>query len=93
LLRYTGQPLAFSVRLIPEIGEEHEEDGAVHPDEVDDDWVLVVTTGQEVVLGDVQRDQDKLDLGPKGMGQRTQGERTGEQGDRTQWGGLGSKVR
>lgn len=83
LLKYTGQPLAFSVRLIPEIGEEHEEDGAIHPDEVDDDWVLVVTTGQEVVLGDVQRDQDKLDLGPKGMGQRAQGERTGGQGDRT----------
>ena len=72
LLKYTGQPLAFGVRLIPEIGEEQEEDGAVHPDEGDDDRILVVTAGHEVVLGDVQRDQDKLDLGQKGKGQRAQ---------------------
>lgn len=51
--------------MIPEIGEEHKEDGAVHPDKVDDDWVLVVTAGHEVVLGDVQRDQDELDLGQR----------------------------
>lgn len=54
LLKYTWQPLAFGVRLIPEIGEEHEEDGTIHPDEVDDDRILVVTAGHEVVLGDVQ---------------------------------------
>lgn len=65
LLNSTGQPFAFGVRMIPEIGEEHEEDGAIHPDEVDDDWVLVVTAGHEVVLGDVQRDHDKLDLGQR----------------------------
>lgn len=54
LLNDTGQPFAFGVGMIPEIGEEHKEDGAVHPDEVDDDWVLVVTGGHEVVLRDVQ---------------------------------------
>lgn len=65
MLQCTGQPLAFGVGVIPEIGEEHKEDRAVHPDEVDDDRVLVVTTGHEVVLGDVQRNQNKLDLEEK----------------------------
>lgn len=54
LLKYTGQPLAFGIRLIPEIGEQHKEDGTIHPDEVDDNWVLVATAGHEVELADVQ---------------------------------------
>lgn len=54
LLKYTGQPLALGIRVIPEVGEQHEEDGAIHPDEVNNDWVLVVTAGHKVVLGDVQ---------------------------------------
>lgn len=62
LLNCTGQPLSLSVRVIPEIGEEHEEDGAIHPDEVDNERVLVVAAGHEVVLADVQGDEDKLDL-------------------------------
>lgn len=54
LLKYTRQPLAFGIRVIPEIGEEQEEDSTIHPDQVDDDRVLVVTAGHEVILGDVQ---------------------------------------
>lgn len=81
LLRCTGQALALGIRVIPEIGEQNEEDGAVHPDEVDNDWVLVVAAGQEVVLGDVQRDQDKLELGQRKAWVK----------NRTR--GIGSKVR
>lgn len=29
-----GQPLALGVGLVPEVGEQHEEEGAVHPDEM-----------------------------------------------------------
>lgn len=54
MLNSTGQPLSLSVRVIPEIGEEHKEDGAIHPDEVDNDGILVVAAGHEVVLADVQ---------------------------------------
>lgn len=54
LLNCTGQPLPLGVRVIPEVGEQYEEDGAVHPDEVDDDRILVVAAGHEVVLADVQ---------------------------------------
>lgn len=54
LLNCTGQPLPLGVRVIPEIGEQDEEDGAIHPDEVDDERVLVVAAGHEVVLADVQ---------------------------------------
>lgn len=54
LLNGTGQPLPLGVRVIPEIGEQDEEDGAIHPDEVDDERVLVVAAGHEVVLADVQ---------------------------------------
>ena len=64
--------------MVPEIGEEHEEDGAVHPDEVNDGGVLVVTAGQEVVLRDVQRNQDELDL------ERERGQGTGEVADKDQ---------
>ena len=63
--------------MIPEIGEEHKEDGAIHPDEVNNERVLVVTAGHEVVLGDVQRDQDKLDLGGREARVRGNTERTG----------------
>ena len=57
-----GQPLALHVRLHPEVGEEHEEEGSVHPYEVEDHGVLVVTAVQEVILGGVERHQHKLDL-------------------------------
>lgn len=58
-----GQAFAFGVRLVPEVGEEHEEDNAIHPDEVDEDWELVVAGGHEVVLRDVDGDEHKLQLG------------------------------
>lgn len=74
--------------MIPEIGEQNEEDGAIHPDEVNNNWVLVVAAGQEVVLGDVQRDQDKLELG-----QRKAWVRSREDWRGTNGGGMGSKVR
>lgn len=54
MLNCTGQPLPLGVGMIPEIGEQDEEDGAIHPDEVDDERVLVVAAGHEVVLADVQ---------------------------------------
>lgn len=57
-----GQALASGVRMVPEVGEEEEEDNAVNPDEVDEDWVLVATAGHEVVLGDVDGDEHKLQL-------------------------------
>ena len=57
-----GQPLALDVRLDPEVGEEDEEESAVHPDEVDDQGELVVAGVHEVVLGGVEGDQHKLDL-------------------------------
>lgn len=58
-----GQTLAFGVRLVPEVGEEHEEDDAVNPDEVDEDGELVTAGGHEVILGDVDGDDYKLQLG------------------------------
>lgn len=57
-----GQTLAFGVRLVPEVGEEYEEDDAVNPDEVDEDGELVIAGGHEVVLGDVDGDDHKLQL-------------------------------
>lgn len=57
-----GEPLALGVGLVPEVGEEHKEESAVHPDEVDDDGDLVVAALHEVILGSVQRHQHKLDL-------------------------------
>lgn len=56
------QPLALHVSLDPEVGEEHEEEGSVHPDEVDEDGELVVAALHEVILGSVEGHQDKLDL-------------------------------
>ena len=57
-----GQTLAFGIRLVPEVGEKYEEDNAIHPDEMDEDWKLVVAGGHEVVLGDVDGDKHKLQL-------------------------------
>lgn len=56
------QPLTLHVSLDPEVGEEHEEEGSVHPDKVDDQGELVVTAVHEVILGCMKRYQDKLDL-------------------------------
>lgn len=60
-----GQTLAFGVRLVPEVGEERKEDDAVNPDEVDEDRELVIAGGHEVVLGNVDGDDHKLQLGAK----------------------------
>lgn len=56
------QPLTLHVSLDPEVREEHEEEGSVHPDEVEDHGELVVAAVHEVILGSVERYQDKLDL-------------------------------
>lgn len=56
------KPLALHVSLDPEVGEEHEEEGSIHPDEVDDHGELVIAGVHEVILGSVKRHQDKLDL-------------------------------
>lgn len=63
LSRSFGQTLAFGVRMIPEVGEQDEEDDSVNPDEVDADGELVVAAGHEVVLGDVDGDNHELQLG------------------------------
>lgn len=57
-----GQALTLHVGLHPEVGEEHEEEGPVHPDQVDDGGELVVAVVHEVILGGVERHQHKLDL-------------------------------
>lgn len=57
-----GQPLAFHVGLIPEVGEEDKEEGAVHPDEVEDHRNLVITAGHEVILCSMKGHQHKLHL-------------------------------
>lgn len=48
------QPLTLHVRLDPEVGEEHKEEGSVHPDKVDDRGELVVTAVHEVILSGVE---------------------------------------
>lgn len=48
------QPLTLHVSLDPEVGEEHKEEGPVHPDQVDDCGELVVATVHEVILGGVE---------------------------------------
>lgn len=55
-----GQPLSLHVCLVPEVGEEHKEEGAIHPDEVDEQGYLVVTAVHEVILGDVEGHHHKL---------------------------------
>lgn len=57
-----GQPLALYVSLVPEVGEEHKEEGAIHPDEVDEQGDLVVTALHEVILGGVKGHHHKLNL-------------------------------
>lgn len=57
-----GQPLAFHVGLVPEVGEEDEEEGAIHPDEVEDHRKLVITAGHEVILCSMEGHQHKLYL-------------------------------
>lgn len=57
-----GQSLTLHVSLDPKVGEEHEEEGSIHPDEVDDQRVLIVTPVHEVILSNVERYQDKLNL-------------------------------
>lgn len=49
-----GQPLTLHVRLDPEVGEEHKEEGSVHPDKVDYRGELVVTAVHEVILSSVE---------------------------------------
>lgn len=56
------QALTLHVSLHPEVGEEHKEEGSVHPDKVDDCGELVVTMVHEVILGCVKRHEHKLDL-------------------------------
>lgn len=65
LLGHPGQSFAFGIGLVPEVGEEDEEDGPINPDKVDEDRKLVLAAGHEVVLGDVDRDDHKLCLGNK----------------------------
>lgn len=57
-----GKPLALHVGLVPEVGEEDEEEGAIHPDEVEDHRHLIVTAGHEVILCSVKGHQHKLHL-------------------------------
>lgn len=56
------QPFTLHVSLDPEVGEEHEEEGSVHPDEVDDHGELVVAAVHKVILSGMKRNQDKLGL-------------------------------
>lgn len=56
------QPLTLHVGLDPEVGEEDKEEGAIHPDEVNDGGELVVTAVHKVILSGVEGDQDKLGL-------------------------------
>lgn len=56
------KPFALYVGLHPEVGEEDEEQDAVHPDQVDPHRNLVVTFLHEVVLADVNGDHDELHL-------------------------------
>lgn len=57
-----GQPLAFHIGLVPEVREEDEEEGAIHPDEVEDHGHLVITAGHEVILCSMKGHQHKLHL-------------------------------
>jgi len=56
------QPLTLHVGLDPEVGEENEKEGSVHPDEVENHGELVVAAVHEVILGGMERYQDKLGL-------------------------------
>lgn len=65
LLSHPGQPFALGVGLVPEVGEEDEEDGPIYPDKVNEDGELVLAVGHEVILGDVDGDNHKLRLGAR----------------------------
>lgn len=54
LLGCCRQPFTLYVGLNPEVGEEYEEEGSVHPDEVNEHGHLKVTLLHEVVLRDVK---------------------------------------
>lgn len=57
-----GESLALDVSLDPEVGEEDEEEHAIDPDKVDEYGHLVFTVFHEVILRDVDRHYDKLNL-------------------------------
>lgn len=56
------KPVALNVSLHPEVGEEEEEEDAIHPDQMDPEWHLVVALLHEIILADVNGDQNKLGL-------------------------------
>lgn len=60
------EPLALDVGLYPKVGEEEEEEDAVHPNEVDPEGNLVVALFHEVVLANVNGDHNKLGLKEEG---------------------------
>lgn len=55
-----GKTFALNVGLHPEVGEEEEEEDAVHQDQADPQGVLIVTLFHKVVLADVNGDQNEL---------------------------------
>lgn len=56
------QPLTLHVCLDPEVGEKNEEEGSIHPDQVEDHGELVVAAVHEVILGCMERHEHKLGL-------------------------------
>lgn len=60
------EPVALYVGLHPKIGEEEEEEKAIHPDQVDPQGHLVVALLHEIILADVDGDQNKLRLKREG---------------------------
>lgn len=62
LFRCYRKPVTPDVGLYPKVGEEDEEENAIHPDNMDPQGNLVITLFHEVVLADVDRDQNKLRL-------------------------------
>lgn len=48
------QPLTLHIGLVPEVGEEHEEERSIHPDEVEEQGDLIVTAFHEVPLGSMK---------------------------------------
>lgn len=56
------KPFAFCVCMVPEVEEKEEEDDAIQSNEVDEDGVRIRTVFHEVVLANMTRYHDKLDL-------------------------------
>lgn len=50
-----GQSLTLHISLDPKVGEEHEKEGSIYPDEVDEQGVLKVALVHEVILSSVKR--------------------------------------